>query len=339
MSNPVAKAFQKAREITPGLLLCALIGATSTLISQSYGGPLFLYALLLGMAFNSLFKGSRLEPGIKVTTTTILRAGVALMGFRLGLDTVFAMGAGTVLTVALGVALTIGTSLVVGKLLGRNQEESVLGGGAVAICGASAAMAISAALPPGQHKEKLTLFVVVGVTALSTVCMVLYPMLAYALEFTKYEAALLFGATIHEVAQVVGTAMLFGEGTAESASYVKLLRVAFLAPVVLGVSLWFRKAHQTADSGKKPKLIPTFLIFFFVFFAIANLVSIPAPVQILTQETSRTFVLLAIAGLGVKTSLFDMKSLGWRPIALLFANTVALLIFVLVMLKVVPLTA
>ena len=74
------KTLQKAREITPGLLLCALIGATSTLISQSYGGPLFLYALLLGMAFNSLFKGSRLEPGIKVTTTTDL----ALVEFLLG---------------------------------------------------------------------------------------------------------------------------------------------------------------------------------------------------------------------------------------------------------------
>ncbi len=59
------------------------------------------------------------------------------------------------------------------KWLGRPATEGVLSGGAVAICGASAALAIAAVLPPTKENEKFTLLTVAGVTTLSTLAMII----------------------------------------------------------------------------------------------------------------------------------------------------------------------
>jgi|1048.fasta_scaffold01864_3 uncharacterized integral membrane protein (TIGR00698 family) len=318
------------RERFPGLALCAVIAAASTLISQSYGGPLFLYALLLGMAFNSLLKGSPLVKGIQWTTSTLLRIGVALLGLRLGLDMVSEMGALPFVLVLAGVSVTLGIGLLMGRWLGQTRAESVLTSGAVAICGASAAMALSAALPQSPERERMTLFTVVGVTALSTACMVLYPMLAHALALSPVEAALLFGGTIHDVAQVVGAAMVYGgSGASEMASYTKLLRVALLAPLVLIVGVAFRTQSQTPSDGARRPLIPFFLVGFFLCFGLVNLAPLPPALLEGGRWLSQTLILLAVAGLGVKTSLSELQVLGWRPMVLLVVCTIAVLTTVL----------
>jgi len=325
------------RTIVPGVAFCGVIAMAASLVSQSYGGPLFLYALLLGMAFNSVAVESRLLPGVEFTTRTLLRIGVALLGLRLGIDSVVSLGWLPVVVVVFGLGATLCFGLLVAKRLGRSASEGILTSGAVAICGASAAMAISAALPPSADRERLTLLTVLGVTALSTVSMIAYPLLATFLDLKGVEAALLFGGTIHDVAQVVGAAVLYQDaGTGEIAVYVKLLRVAMLAPVVLVVGLWARGARKTRDAdpadppGGTP-LLPAFLVGFLLLFAVANVIEVPAALLTIGMDLSQGLILLAVAGLGIKTSLADLGTLGWRPAALLAGNTVFLLGVVLAM--------
>ncbi|MGA1665083.1 MAG: putative sulfate exporter family transporter, partial [Burkholderiaceae bacterium] len=143
----------------------------------------------------------------------------------------------------------------------------------------------------------------------------------------------LFGGTIHDVAQVVGAALVHGgEGSAEMASYVKLLRVAMLAPVVLGVGIFITsRASQADQAGAKSTLIPLFLVGFFGLFALVNVFSIPKELIDVGSTASRTLILLAVAGLGVKTSLRELAALGWRPMLMLVANTLFLLLVVLLL--------
>ena len=82
------------------------------------------------------------------------------------------------MVVVLTVVLTIAVSMLAARLLGFPTIFGVLTGGATAICGASAALALSAALPAHPQKDKATLFTVIGVSALSTLAMVVYPMVA-----------------------------------------------------------------------------------------------------------------------------------------------------------------
>ena len=140
-----------------------------------------LFALLLGMAMNFLSDDGPCQPGIECTARQVLRIGIALLGSRTTLVQVAALGWGPVGLVVLSVVLTIGVSMVAARLLGFKGLFGLLTGGATAICGASATLALSAALPALPQKDKATLFTVIGVSALSTKAMVAYPMLVRAL--------------------------------------------------------------------------------------------------------------------------------------------------------------
>jgi len=132
---------------------------------------------------------------------------------------------------------------------------------------------------------------------------------------------------------VVGAALVHGgEGSAEMASYVKLLRVAMLAPLVLGIGLFITSRASKADqAGAKTTLVPLFLVGFFGLFALVNLVNLPNEVIAAGSTASRTLILLAVAGLGIKTSLKELAALGWRPMLMLVANTLFLLLVVLLL--------
>ena len=199
--------------------------------------PVLLYALLFGLAFHFLWDDARLRPGIDFCARTLLRAGVALLGLRIGFDQVLALGWRTGLIALSAVALTIALGLALARWLGRPREEGWIAGCSVGICGASAALAVSSALPPTRENERFTLLAVVGVTLMSTLAMLLYPLLARTVGFSPHQAGVFFGATIHDVAQVVAAGMLLSDAgntaAADSATVVKLFRVMLLMPVVM----------------------------------------------------------------------------------------------------------
>ena len=75
------------------------------------------------------------------------------------------------------VLATLGCGVLLARVLGRRNAFGLLAGGSVAVCGASAALAITSTLPPRPDRDEDTLFVVVGVTPLSTIAMLAYPVL------------------------------------------------------------------------------------------------------------------------------------------------------------------
>ena len=144
----------------------------------------------------------------------------------------------------------------------RRRDFGLLTGGAVAICGASAALAIAAVLPDGPEQQRATVMTVVGVTALSTVAMILYPLIAAAAGLDTHTTGIFLGATIHDVAQVVGAGYSVSAEAGDTATIVKLFRVALLLPVVLVLSLIVRNGAGAAPSSSRPPLLPVFLVAF-----------------------------------------------------------------------------
>ena len=136
----------------------------------------------------------------------------------------------------------------------------VLSGGAVAICGASAALAIASVLPRDENRERDTILTVVSVTALSTLAMILYPVFATSIGLDHKQAGIFIGGTIHDVAQVVGAGYTISNETGDIATYVKLLRVAMLLPAVFAISFLFARNGGDGE-GARPTL-PLFLVGF-----------------------------------------------------------------------------
>ncbi len=307
--------------IWPGVLTAITIALAATFIAEHQGGPQLLYALFFGMAFNFAANGEKVKAGIEFASRQILRFGVALLGARITAEQISGLGAVPIMMVIGGVVLTILFGALVGRLLGRPKTEGLLTGGAVAICGASAALAISAVMPKNEENQRFTLFTVVGVTTLSTVAMIAYPAIARALDLDPGAASVFLGGTIHDVAQVVAAGYMISPEVGDGATFVKLLRVAMLLPVVLVFSLVFR---TRGEGGARPPLLPGFLIGFAILVVINSIGIIPKPVTDAASHLSRWCLVVAIAALGVKTSLQQLASLGWRPVLMLAVDTVFL---------------
>ncbi|MDM0079512.1 putative sulfate exporter family transporter [Variovorax sp. J31P179] len=322
----------RSRTLFPGVLACAVVAAASTFLSQHYGAPVMLFALILGMAMNFLSVEGACKPGIEFTARQVLRWGVALLGLRITAAQVVALGWHPVLLVVLSVVLTIGVSMVVAKLMGFQSLFGLLSGGATAICGASAALALAAALPSHPQKERATLFTVVGVSALSTFAMIAYPMIAHALGLDERAAGIFLGATIHDVAQVVGAGYSMSKETGDIATLVKLMRVAMLLPVIVFAVMCTRAAGKGAG-GPRPPLLPWFAVAFALLVAVNSTGWIPKVLTDAGSDCSRWFLVAAIAGIGMKTQLRDLATVGLKPVVLMLGETVFLAILAIALIR------
>jgi len=330
IATRIRAARARGRELFPGLLASAVVAAAAAFLSQHYGAPAMLFALLLGMAMNFLGAEGRCTAGIGFSARSVLRIGVALLGLRITLSQVAAMGWQPFLLVVVSVTLTIGVSMVVARLFGFRGLFGLLTGGATAICGASAALALAAALPGHPLKERATLFTVIGVSALSTIAMIAYPMIVHALGLSPVQAGIFLGGTIHDVAQVVGAGYNISRETGDAATLVKLMRVAMLLPVIVFAVVLSRRAGQgeVAD-GPRPPLLPGFAVAFALLVLINSTGWVPATVQALGNDASRWCLLAAMSAIGMKTQLRDLATVGIKPVVLMILETVFLALLVL----------
>lgn len=266
LPSRIDAAWHHSVGLAPGIALAGVLALAATFISRLHGGPQLLYALMFGVAFNYLSHESRTRPGIEFSGRTVLHLGVGLLGARITAAQIAGLGWETALTVIAGTVTTLLGGLAVARRLGMSHAQGVLSGGAVAICGASAALAISAVLPRHKGSDRFTIMVVVAVTIMSTVAMIAYPLIARVLHLPPAMAGLFIGGTIHDVAQVVGAAYMLGPETGDAATIVKLFRVSLLTVVVVIVSAAFKgererlqREDSAGDGQDKQSLMPWFL--------------------------------------------------------------------------------
>ena len=262
----------------------------ATLVSTLHGGPQLLYALFFGLGFHYLSNDATTKPGIEFCSRTVLRLGVGLLGARITASQIAGLGWSTAAIVVAAVVTTMLCGSLLGRRLGLTRAQGVLSGGAVAICGASAALAISSVLPRNKESERFTLMVVVTVTVLSTLAMVAYPVIAKVLHLPPELAGLFLGGTIHDVAQVVGAGYMLNHETGDYATIVKLFRVSMLAVVVVVVSTLFKRQREAQADGptaRRQPLVPWFLWMFVALVVVNSAGWMPAPGQQLLAELAQ----------------------------------------------------
>ncbi len=311
--------------VYPGLLVAFTIALAATFLATHYKTPVMLFGLLFGMAFHFLHEDGRCVAGIEFSSRTVLRLGVALLGVRVTASQIVSLGVVPVATVVVGVGSTILIGTLVARRLGLSKLFGILSGGAVAICGASAALAIASVLPKHEKSERDTILTVVTVTALSTLAMIFYPILVKAIGFDDVHAGVFLGGTIHDVAQVIGAGLTISPEAGDIATYVKLLRVAMLLPVV---SIIASTSTRGQAKAKGPK-VPTFLIGFAALVAINSTGLLPGFVVTAVSQLSTWCLVTAIAALGMKTSFKSLIVVGWRPVGLMVIETVWIAVLVL----------
>lgn len=333
------KTFNRPLQLMPGALLAVMVAMAATWVSTVHGGPQLLYALFFGVALHYLSADAKAKPGIEFCSRTVLRLGVGLLGARITAAQIVGLGWTTAAIVIGAVLTTLLVGYALAQRLGMSRAEGTLSGGSVAICGASAALAISSVLPRTKGSERFTLMVVVTVTVFSTIAMVLYPLIARAWGLPPELAGLFLGGTIHDVAQVVGAGYTIDTATGDYATIVKLFRVSMLAVVVVVVSALFKAERERAEREwqaaggtgvvKQQPLVPWFLWVFLALVVVNSVGWLPTEVAQGVSAFSRLCLVVAIAALGLKTSFEQLAKAGWQPITLLLIETVWMALFVL----------
>jgi len=326
------------RSAWPGLLLCIVVGLAAAFVAGTLGGPPMLYALLFGTAFHFQSHDARTQPGVDAAMRTVLRLGIGLLGARITAGQIADLGWTTAGITLLALASTVAFGVLMARWLGLSWSMGLLAGGATAICGAAAALAIAAALPAYMDKERNTLAVVVLATVLSTAAMLLYPLLAHALQLPPALAGIFIGASIHDVAQVIVAGYSLGPGAGDTATVVKLLRVSMLAVVVVAITLISR--HRVGLPRELPAVtkpafpVPGFLMLFMGMVAANSSGLLQPAVQSALAGSSTACLIVGATALGMKTSFKGLANMGWRPIVLMLLNTVWIAGFVLLAIEI-----
>ena len=302
----------------PGLAIVAAGTLAAAFISDHYGAPLTLMALLIGLALNFLSADVRLTPGLAFASRSLLRWGIVLVGVRITFGQIVDLGPVALLCVLAIVALTIGAGIFAAKRFGFDTAFGTLAGGAVAICGASAAMALATTLGEKRASQAQLTMVLVGISALSALAMVLYPIAAHALELSDLKAGFLLGAAIHDVAQALGAGYSYSDAAGGIAAIVKLTRVALLAPVLAIVALFLR-GDETRAKGPG---IPWFVVGFFVLAGINSFGVIPALVARGAEQIATGLLAAAVTATAIRSPLSQLLEAGPKPLFVILVATV-----------------
>ena len=341
-ASPLAEIV---RRLLPGVVLALAVAIAATLVAPLTAVvapiPAMVIALIIGIALNRPASRPVLEPGLTWCVKKLLRVAIALLGLRIALLDVWDLGLATAILVVVSMAATLASGVWLASKLGLDVGYGALAGAATAVCGASATLATASVVPAYARKGADVTFTVVAANAVSTLVMVLYPPLCAMLGFDAQTTGILLGATIHDMAQVVGAGYAVSEPVGNTAVIVKLFRVFLLLPVVVAIGWWFVRREGRAGEARVPP--PVFALVFLALCLVNSLLpAFPAlmpvytPIKAVLSQASTWGLLVAIAALGLGTSIRTLLGTGWRHMAVFSGTTLLLLALVVAGLLILP---
>ena len=315
-------AKRRWRDYLPGTLVTAIAALAAAWLADHYAAPLVLMGLLIGLAMSFLSQDRRTHAGLDLMSQTALRIGIVLVGARITAEQLAELGP---LPFALLIVIMLAVILVTvasASLFRQDRHAALLAGGATAICGASAALALYSLIGDKRVDQARFTMTLVGITVASALAMTLYPILAAELHLSDTQAGFLIGASIHDVAQAIGGGFSFSPQAGEVATIVKLTRVALLAPMLMLVGLWLARA-EGGDAAKRriPLRLPWFILGFLGLAAVNSLVALPKPAVDAANMAAQALLLLAIVATATKARLHLLLDQGWRSFAPIIVAT------------------
>ncbi len=316
-----------------GIILTLFVAGVGLFFAQIFDFSSVLVTLLVGMCFNPLIDrpniARHINPGLDFSLALPLQIGTGLLGLKVTNDLLKLMSPSIILLIIAGVLLTLAVSVIANRFVKWSSLEAAMTGAGVAICGASALMAMSLVLKKERLRQESLISLIMTVIGLSAIAMVLYPLIVKYLGFDDAMGGLIMGATIHQVSQVVGAGAVFGPEGMAVATMSKMLRVTCLVPIMLIFISFYGKNEEVPSAKMNPlAYIPIFL-HFFILLAIANVCGwVPDAIKPILSTISNVLILLAVAAIAVKTNLRSLLTVGWKPVVLMTIDSLFLFVWI-----------
>ncbi len=312
--------------ILPGVVVATLIGGLAFglhhLPHMIAVSPAILAAVIGLFLAHAVKMPARFEAGIAFSSRSLLRWAVALLGLQVSFGQILAIGWTGFAIVAAGLVTSFLTIRALGRVLGVAPKLAELIAAGTSICGASAVAGVNAVT--GAEDEDVA-YAVAMVTLFGTAAMLLYPLIDHLLMLDARRYGLWAGASIHEVAQVVGATAQIGPDATQSGTVAKLTRILMLAPLVM--ALRFARRKETA--GNAGAGVPLFVIGFLALAAVNSLLPLPHELTVLAGQVSGFLLAMALGAMGLKTHINALKAKGWAPLLLGALGTLFISLFTL----------
>lgn len=320
VTPPETRGMSRTGGVLPGLA-AAVVGAGAAVAAGTAvpGLSPLLVAIVLGIAARNLgLLPAGLGAGLAVAGRVPLRLGIVVLGLQLSLRDLAELGWGIPALAVLVVVAGIAATLLLGRLLRVPRRQALLVACGFSICGAAAVAGVESVV---EADEEETVTAVALVVLFGTLMIPTVPLLVGLLGLDVRTGAVWAGASVHEVAQVVATGGLLGGGALAIAVTVKLARVLMLAPVAAALSWQMRK--KGTESGRRPPLVPIFVLGFIALVVVRTLVPVP-PAVLGAASGLQTFLLTtAMLGLGAGVRIRSLVARGGRTFALAAGSTLA----------------
>ncbi|WP_258075785.1 YeiH family protein [Rathayibacter sp. AY1F3] len=313
------------RRLGPGVAACAVAAVIAALLHATVPAvPMLTAAVALGIlvaqlpAARPLLSGA-LAPGLKFSSRSLMRAGIVLLGLKLSLIDIAALGWGAILVVVGIVLVTFGLTWALGRALRLPGQEPLLLAAGFSICGASAIGAMAGAT---RAKEQEQATPVALVTLCGTLAIAVLPALQQPLGLSDVQFGHWVGASVHDVGQVVATAQVAGASALAVAVVVKLTRVVMLAPMVAVAAAVTRRGGGTG--GTRPAIVPLFVVGFLAAVLLRTLLPLPEGL-LAAADTAQTWLLAAaLFALGSAVRVRALVTTGWRALLVALVSWAAI---------------
>ena len=328
-----------AREIPPaipGLILVLVVAIVARFLQSLIPGPTLnkaiseiLIAVLIGLLTRNIFGLiANMQAGITFSLHRLLRLGIILLGLRLSLQDVIAIGLSSLILIIVCITLALTLALGAGRLFKIPIRLATLIGVGTAICGNSA---IVATAPTIEAKEDEVGFAVATITLFGLIAVAFYPMIGQALHLTDKVFGIWAGTAVNDTSQVVATAAAYSQSALNIATIVKLTRNTLIAPIIVIIGLIYQRMGEQTKATKLTlgKLVPWFVL---GFLAMSLLRTLGVAVGVLPQnvdqpgsliasaatlkfidDASKFFILMALAAIGLGTNVSNLRAIGIKP--------------------------
>lgn len=319
------KLTENRSSMLHGVLLIALFSCAAFYIGDmQFVKALSFSPLIVGIILGMLYANSLRNnlpdtwvPGIQFCSKRVLRLGIILYGFRLTFQDVTAVGLPAIVVDVAIVVTTICMGIFAGKLMRMDRGIALLTSVGSAICGAAAILGTESAIKIKPYK---TAVAVATVVIFGTLSMFLYP-IAYrsgVVDLSAEAMGVFTGATVHEVAHVVGAGNAMGKAVAAPAIIVKMIRVMLLVPVLLVIGYYVARAAAkgNGDASRAKIQVPWFALLFLVAIGFNSLGLLPSSMVDFINAFDTFLLTMAMTALGAETSIDKFQRAGAKPFVL-----------------------
>lgn len=328
--------------VLPGLILALVLAFAGQFLSELIGvtwmglprSPIsaIMMAILLGILIrNTITLPNSFQAGIRFGLVRVLRAGIVLLGIRLSLGEVGAIGLQSLPVIFGAVVAALLIVTYFSRKLGLGGKLGTLIAVGTSICGATAIVATAPAI--GARDDEVS-YAVACITLFGVIAMLVYPFAAHwFFAGDPFAAGLFLGTSVHETAQVAGAGLVYQQyyndpQALDVATVTKLVRNLGMLIIIPLMSILYHR--NSADTGKIPKwwtMIPLFVVGFACMSLIRTFgdqgelaFGLLQPEQwqsivTYTKKAAEICLAVAMAAVGLGTSIKGLKRIGLKPLA------------------------